>query len=318
VNENASSDIRSLLLIKRKTNGSAARKAALQQRAAAVVNPAANAFSGLGLAGLNPALLSGQQLSNAMALLSENAFRAGIGQIPSATPASAQLNLLALQQQQQQLQKQLLEQQNALAQQMSTKQQLEHIEVKPATVSFAPNVKPENDRNNNFLSASTAASLLGNIASIEQLQAQLRALQNPQQSNVGSATAALNASMPATAAMDAAATTAPVNLFESAANLKKLLSESEPSQAQLQAEQQAALLANHRNQLASSLSFGNLLQSSNRLSSLLSLNSFLGSASREASLADFSSLPSNVRDQLTAAAAAVNNSLPSNDMNKFR
>lgn len=131
VNDAATSDIRSLLLIKRKTNGSAARKAAMQQRAAALnlsnfpfsalaANPAAMAAA----ATLNP-----QALTSAMALLSDSALRNGFLQQVSAGQAqSTQLGLLALQQQQlqqqQQQQLQQQQQQNLLGQQTAQAQGL--------------------------------------------------------------------------------------------------------------------------------------------------------------------------------------------------
>jgi len=117
VNDAATSDIRSLLLIKRKTNGSAARKAAMQQRAAALANSTLNPllqFPGAAAAlANNPAALASlanpQALSGAMALLSDNAVRAGLlaqAQQQQAGLANPQLSLLALQQQQHQQQQQ--------------------------------------------------------------------------------------------------------------------------------------------------------------------------------------------------------------------
>src|SRR3569832_2119595 len=94
VNEGATSDIRSLLLIKRKTNGSAARKAAIQQRAAAMtsqLNPALLGMNLTSLATANPQAIGGlnnQALTNAMALQSENALRAGLGQLQVPQAAS--------------------------------------------------------------------------------------------------------------------------------------------------------------------------------------------------------------------------------------
>ena len=131
VNEAATSDIRSLLLIKRKTNGSAARKAAMQQRAAAIsgaVNPALLGMnlSALATAGGQQQLgnMNGQALSNAMSLLSENALRAGLGPLQfqqgmNNSISNTQLSLLALQQQQQQLQQQLQQQQQQQFQQLA-------------------------------------------------------------------------------------------------------------------------------------------------------------------------------------------------------
>jgi HSF-type DNA-binding len=354
VNEGATSDIRSLLLIKRKTNGSAARKAALQQRAAALVTSASgaqNGLAGLSFPGMNLSanMFDGHQaLSNAMALLSENALRAGIGQIPLSSQqhqqgaAAQQLNLLALQHQHQRLQKQLIEQQNLQAQQnqaalnkLQAEQKGGFMDSNKASVSFAANLfKPDN--------LSQRSDNNGSNPSLEQLHAHLKALGQQQQQSSSSnfaahllgqaaahqagspsalnrATAALNAqSMPATAAMDAAASTqtSTNNLFESAINLKSLLDEHKAHSEQAAAQQNAATQALF-NRLPSqaglfpgdnnmsTLSFGNLLGSSNRLSSLLSLNSFLGS--REASMADFAAaMPANVRDQLAAGVAAAN------------
>jgi hypothetical protein len=103
VNEGATSDIRSLLLIKRKTNGSAARKAAMHQRAPAMTGTNSGAGTGTatgplpsqginpGLAGMNfsslaaasgqPMNVNSQAFTNAMALLSENALRASLGRM---------------------------------------------------------------------------------------------------------------------------------------------------------------------------------------------------------------------------------------------
>lgn len=101
VNEGATSDIRSLLLIKRKTNGSAARKAAMHQRAPPNTSAGAGPGTGNGALpsqGINPALagmnfssmaaasgqsmnVNSQAFTNAMALLSENALRASLGRM---------------------------------------------------------------------------------------------------------------------------------------------------------------------------------------------------------------------------------------------
>jgi hypothetical protein len=117
VNDSATPDIRSLLLIKRKTNGSAARKAALHQQQRAM-----NPLLGLNLQSLaaagHPGLtMDAQTLSSAMALL---------GQMPGQTAnglTSQQLSLLAFQQHQQQLQQQLQQQQVQTQQQPQQQQQ---------------------------------------------------------------------------------------------------------------------------------------------------------------------------------------------------
>eukprot|EP00977_Amphora_coffeiformis_P000902 scaffold190_cov171-Amphora_coffeaeformis.AAC.27 len=127
VNDAATADIRSLLLIKRKTNGSAARKAAMQQRAAALnlsnfpfsalaANPAAMAAA----ASLNP-----QALTSAMALLSDSALRNGfLQQVSAGQQQSTQLGLLALQQQQLQQQQQQQQQQDLFQQHQQQQQNL--------------------------------------------------------------------------------------------------------------------------------------------------------------------------------------------------
>jgi HSF-type DNA-binding len=412
VNEGATSDIRSLLLIKRKTNGSAARKAALQQqRAAALANSGTaspfvlpQSLAGFNMPSLNfsPNMFGDQQaLSNALALLNQNTLNGGIGQIgqgaTSANPSQhlnsvglQQLNLLTLQHQHQLLQKQLLNQQNFQAQQnqaaLNMLQSTQNSTQNGTQSSF-----PSNFFKPNVISQQTSGT---NTTSFEQLQAQLKALSQQQQqqqqqniqqhSTVGNATnvtafltqvaanqvaanqaaanqaasantslnratAALNAqqvSMPATAAMNAAASmqTNSNNLFDSAINLKSLLEEHkvQTEQQQQQIQQNAAAHAilnrlpsqpglmsgeNNFNNNMSTLSFGNMLGSSNRLSSLMSLNSFLGS--RETSLADFAAaIPANVRDQLTveavtaqisaAAAAAAGAAAAQHEANKYR
>ncbi|GAX24167.1 hypothetical protein FisN_4Lh252 [Fistulifera solaris] len=331
VNDAATSDIRSLLLIKRKTNGSAARKAAMQQRASDMIGAFNPALAGMNLQALAAATgqnlggLNGQALTNAMALLQENAFRAGLGQLQfGQNNPHAQLSLLALQQQQQQLQ----ELQN---------QQLRAAVNQSASNSMpAPAPVPENSQNqqSQFTNASGSNSSFGKTAaSIEQLQAQLAALagqnggnnngnnsfqnfmqlkqsnQTTGDSGFSSATAALqaqsNSSNPATAAMDAAASSnqTSTNMFDSAANLQSLLNSHPGFQGSNDNNNNSGRggMSSHLlNRLPSStaifpenstLSFGGLLGSSNRLSSLLSLNSF-GGGSREASLADLAAASS--------------------------
>jgi len=343
VNEAATSDIRSLLLIKRKTNGSAARKAAMEQRAAAMTNPMNNGILGMNISALggmgNPlGNLSGQNIQSAMALLSENALRAGIQQGSGTNIiGNAQLQLLALQQQQQQLQQQLQQQQHS--------QQLKQlVQQSQNSSSHEKLMLPNGGQQNNQQAQPQQTSSQGygagqSNAQIEQLHAHLANLaasQNQQQQNPATAalsalansaaaagaggesnpaTAALqaqNASNPATAALQAASATSQHsnNLFESAINLKSLLQEHQEATNAANAFQgpagQALLrrLPSANNifpeQMGSTLSLGNLLQSSNRLNSLLSLNSFSGS--REPSLADFAVLNSMAAQQQLAAA----------------
>ena len=340
VNDAATSDIRSLLLIKRKTNGSAARKAAMQQRAGlGAMNPALAGMNlqALASAGGQPlSLLNGQAINSAMALLQENALRAGLGQMPlqQGNP-QAQLNLLALQHQQQL--------QELQQQQLRNNQQVQQAQDQQNRNSLGGNSTQQQDGSS---TAAAPAPNSGSHPNIQQLQAQLAAISAQAGINVNAlnqsalglansmqapaslqntkpaassnpASAALNAqnsSNPATAAMDAAKGQTNTNLFESAANLKSLLNEHAGNEAA--AAQNAAQRQNNMasqvllNRLPSSgtifpenstLSFGAMLGSSNRLSSLLSLNSFVGS--REASLADLAAA-SNM-SQFGAPAAGI-------------
>jgi HSF-type DNA-binding len=356
VNEAASSDIRSLLLIKRKTNGSAARKAAIQQQRAAALAANSNGFvlppgaltGALNFPALNfaPANVDPQALANAMAFLQQNSM-AGLMQPAQRNPPAAdlqQLNLLNLQHQL--FQKQLLNQQAIQMQQnqaaalnsLLAQQSTNNANVKNAMPTSFPTPNLFNPEGITSLPPSNNSA---STSSLEQLQAQLKALTQQQQqhqtqpqpppanntassssqltaflsqvaasqvaqgNNNSRATAALNAQQqamqPATAAMNSSQSTNH-HLFDSAMNLKSLLEEHK-AQTELQ---QAALMnrpgGSEGANLNSTMSFGNMLGSSNRLSSLLSLNSFLGS-SRETSLADFAAaIPANVREQLTAEA----------------
>jgi hypothetical protein len=298
VNESATSDIRSLLLIKRKTNGSAARKAMAQR-----------ALTLTGGMNMNPALGTGLP---------------GLSGAPGMNQMNLNQNLQALNQLQMQKQfsASLLNSDNPLSQLLA-----------------------QNQQQHSWNDLQQLGGLKPNMPSIEQLQAQLASLSNQQSqggasaalnaaalglaSNGGSlnfsqfqsespATAALNAaasSMPATAATNAASAAAGQvnNLFESATNLKALIGNDHAGN-----DQQKGGNANGRvpsnsflNRLPSSngmfpgnvsnASLGNLLASSNRLSSLLSLNSFL---SREPSLADLAMMPNGA--QLAAYGAQQN------------
>jgi HSF-type DNA-binding len=281
VNESATSDIRSLLLIKRKTNGSAARKAMAQRAMALGGN-------------LNPALGTG---------LPGIAGANGFGALGGAVGLSALTQQL-------QLQKQLggfIDHTNSLSQLLMQNQQphsftdlqqlgglkptmpsIEQLQAQLATLT--------NQQNQGGASAAlnaAAFNLASGGASSALGSAHFLSSENP-------ATAALNASasgpasMPATAAMNSNSDGQINNLFDSATNLKALIGND-----QLGNEAQKAAAAVGLNRLPSSTgmfpgsisnaSLGNLLASSNRLSSLLSLNSFL---SREPSLADLAMLPS--------------------------
>ena len=300
VNESATSDIRSLLLIKRKTNGSAARKA-MAQRALNLTG------------GINPAL--------------------GIG-LPSLTgaPAFGALGSFPTVSHQFQLQKQLglglmdnNANNNVLSQlliQNQHRQSLEDLQqlggLKPAVPSIeqlqaqiANLTKQQNQ--GGFNTAFNAAAL--NLASGGATSA---ALSHLHQSTENPATAALNATsagpassaMPATAAMNINASAVQSNnLFESATNLKALIGNDLIGTEQQKQLGPASAL---NNLIPNGASMGNLLASSNRLSSLLSLNSFL---SREPSLADFTMIPNGAAQfaafhQQQGNAAAPTTALP--------
>jgi len=161
VNEAATDDIRSLLLIKRKTNGSAARKAALQQRAAltnAAMNPALLSMNLATLAAAGQAGVAGLNgLPNAMSLLSENALRAGLGQLQmqqnnNNVLGPAQLNLLVLQQQLAQQQQQFAQQQQQLVNSFSQEK-----------LGMLAQDQQQNNNNNNNLMQGTSSNLQGGM-----------------------------------------------------------------------------------------------------------------------------------------------------------
>lgn len=198
-NDAATPDIRSLLHIKRKTNGSAARKLAAERAmasAAAVAPPPTPPQPLFPLANLNPA---------------------------TSAALNAQLGLLALQHQQlqaqlvQQQQKALLEQQHqalieqhqhALLQQKNQQLQQRLAETQ-ATQSL------------------TAASLgQGGNAAASAVVAVATAMASSPTAPTNPATAALAALPPPEPSAAAVSTNPVVNVLESAANLKSLLDES--------------------------------------------------------------------------------------------
>ncbi|KAL3907851.1 MAG: hypothetical protein SGILL_008704 [Bacillariaceae sp.] len=278
VNESATSDIRSLLLIKRKTNGSAARKA-MAQRALALggnLNPAL----GTGLPGIAGAQGLGALggAAGLSALTQQLQLQKQLGLIDTTNPLS---QLLLQNQQQHSLTD--LQQLGGLKPTMPS---IEQLQAQLATLS-----KQQNQAGGASAALNAAAfNLASGGASAALGSSQLMSSDNP-------ATAALNSSgagaNPATAAMNSNADGQISNLFESATNLKALIGNDQPS-----TDAQKAAAAAGLNRLPSSTgmfpgsisnaSLGNLLASSNRLSSLLSLNSFL---SREPSLADLAMMP---------------------------
>lgn len=271
VNESATGDIRSLLLIKRKTNGSAARKA-MAQRAILEGN-------------LNPALGTGLH-----GLIGSAGF-GGLGSTAAGLNALSQL----------QLQKQLgigfMDSNNALSQLLMQNQQRQSFADLQQLGGLKPNMP-------------TIEQLQAQIASLtqQQIQGGASAALNAAAFNLASGAASLNLSQfqssenPATAALNASAAMnnsasagQSNSLFESATNLNALIGN---DQAGNEAQKAAASFNRLPSSSAlmpgsvSNASFGNLLASSNRLSSLLSLNSFL---SREPSLADLAMMPSGAQ-----------------------
>lgn len=306
VNEAATSDIRSLLLIKRKTNGSAARKAAMAQRQMPLANGANDLRANLsalaaGVAGAQPgARLNAPVLSNAAALLQENAARAGLGQfqltgmqqkglggnlggnlfLPNDNTA---MSLLMSGQGQQDDSRQ----QNVQTKTPSAPS-LEQLHAQLAA-SLAGR------QQNSVLNPSALSASALNLAAMPATAALNLAGSS---SNESPASAALNAqsgapssAMPATAAMNAATAAGQTNnLFDSATNLKSLINEHPGLAAGLNVSHSGQGLLNRlpsSNTIfpenLSTASFGNLLASSNRISSLLSLNNLL---SRDPSMAD--------------------------------
>lgn len=273
VNESATSDIRSLLLIKRKTNGSAARKA-IAQRALLQgnLNPAlatglpgltgAATFGGLGSTAAGLTALSQLQLQNQL----------GLGFMDSSNP----LSQLLMQNQQRQSFADMQQQLGELKPNMPTIEQLQ------AQIASLTQQQSQGGASA-ALNAAAFNLASGGAASLN--LSQFQSSENP-------ATAALNA----TAAMNnSAAAGQSGNLFDSATNLKALIGN---DQAGNEAQKAAASFNRLPSSSAllqgglSSASLGNLLASSNRLSSLLSLNSFL---SREPSLADLAMIPSGAQ-----------------------
>lgn len=328
VNEACTDDIRSLLHIKRKTNGSAARKAAMNRAIAAERLQAAAAagnFAGLGvnmpphlrpemaeimsqaLGASNPAWLGQQLQAQAARDQALAAFAAGQKRQSASDFARFGLNPAAL---------------GALEQ----LQQLGALGGAPgsafggagAPASAAPGMSPQQ-----------AAAALG------------------MQAPAGAPTpadASMANNMPATAAMNAAAASGKTsNLFEGNPNLKSLVNEQQ-QQAKAPAANRVAN-QNLMNRLPSSgtifpdslsnASLSNLLPgaaggapgaagagaSSNRLNSMISLSSYL---SREPSLVDLllanggSAAGGQFNPALAAAAAGMNPPAPANNQQSNR
>jgi hypothetical protein len=308
VNESATSDIRSLLLIKRKTNGSAARKAMAQR---------ALSLSG----GMNPALGTGIP-----------GLAVGHGGLQGGPGSLSALN------QQFQMQKQLgagLYNNENLSQLLAQNQQQHSWNDLQQLGGLKPNMPSIEQLQAQLANLSKQQNQGGASAALNAAAFNLASNGgnfnfSQYQSSDSPATAALSAapsSMPATAAMNAASAAAGQsnNLFESATNLKSLLGNDQPgseSQQNIMGANNAGRVPSQNlfNRMPSSngmfpgsvsnASLGNLLASSNRLSSLLSLNSFL---SREPSLADLAMMPNGA--QLAALGVQQNQQEMANRFN---
>lgn len=310
VNESATSDIRSLLLIKRKTNGSAARKAMAQR--ALNLGGGMNPALGIGLPGLTGAPGFGAVAFPTVGQQLQLQKQLGIGLMDNNANNNVLSQLLIQNQHRQSLED--LQQLGGLK---STVPSIEQLQAQIATLT-----KQQNQGGlNNVFNAAAFNLASGGAASAAMGLSQL------QQSTENPATAALNASsnvgpvfssaMPATAAMNISASAGQSNnLFESATNLKALIgNDLVGNESQKQLGPATAL----NNLIPNGASMGNLLASSNRLSSLLSLNSFL---SREPSLADFAMIPNGAaqfaafhQQQANAAAPTTAMSYDNNQSN---
>ena len=291
VNESATSDIRSLLLIKRKTNGSAARKAMAQR--AMSLQTGLNPGLGTGIPGLTGAPgvlgLGGFNGFNALNQFQmQKQLSAGLLAAQGDNPLS---QFLAQNQHQQQQSWNDLQQLGGLKPNMPS---IEQLQAQLASLSKQQN------QGGASAALNAAALSMANGGSMN-----FSHFHNNNNSNSDNpATAALNASsMPATSASQAANAAAGQsnNFFESATNLKALIGNDQGGNDNMQAKVGGSggnflgRLPSSNGMfpgLTSNASLGNLLASSNRLNSLLSLNSFL---SREPSLADFAMMPNGAQ-----------------------
>jgi hypothetical protein len=274
VNEACTSDIKSLLKIKRKTNGSAARKAALNRAMEAERMQAAGSFGALGMT---------THLRSDMMDLMSKALSAGYH------PGAALLS--------QQLQAQPFYSDPALAAFAAGQNRQSASDFARFTSNSTLGMLEQQQQQQ-------LLSQLGAMSSMAQAQAR-----NSSFAQQASAQAPAMASvMPATAAMNAAAAASKSNnLFESTPNLKSLVNEQQQQASQAKRIVNGSLSnrvasQNLLNRLPSSgtifpdnlstASLSQLLQSnamqnnalsSNRLSSMLSLSGYL---SREPSLVD--------------------------------
>lgn len=303
VNESATSDIRSLLLIKRKTNGSAARKAMAQR--AMTLQTGLNPALGTGLPGLAGAQGLGLGGFGSLGALNQFQMQKQLSAGLLAAQADNSISQFLAQNQQQQSW-------NDLQQLGGLKPNMPSIEQLQAQLA---SLSKQQSQGGASAALNAAALSMANGGAMNFSQFQNSLSENP-------ATAALNASaMSATSASQAANAVAGQsnNLFESATNLKALIGNDQGNDNGQNKGGAAGNSFLNRlpssngmfGGLASNASLGNLLASSNRLNSLLSLNSFL---SREPSLADFAMIPNGV--QLAALQQQQNQQELANRLNQ--
>jgi hypothetical protein len=325
VNESCTSDIKSLLHIKRKTNGSAARKAAMNRAIATERLQAAAAAGNFAAFGANlPPQLSAELMSQALG--ASNPFLTQQLQMQALFPNARDQALAAF----------------AAGQKRQSASDFASYGLNPVAIGALEQLQQ--------LGNAYAGATAGAPGFSQQQQAAMAALggmQAPAPAASGttdsSAPASAANAMPATAAMNAAAASGKTsNLFEGNPNLKSLVNE-QPQQGQTKGAANGTLAnraasQNLMNRLPSSgtifpdslstASLSHLLpgagggagnqMSSNRLSSMISLSSYL---SREPSLVDLllASQPSaggQFNPALAAAAAGMRAPAPSDDPTK--
>eukprot|EP00541_Cyclophora_tenuis_P000687 CAMPEP_0116547942 /NCGR_PEP_ID=MMETSP0397-20121206/4053_1 /TAXON_ID=216820 /ORGANISM="Cyclophora tenuis, Strain ECT3854" /LENGTH=548 /DNA_ID=CAMNT_0004072521 /DNA_START=244 /DNA_END=1890 /DNA_ORIENTATION=+ len=237
VNDAATSDIRSLLLIKRKTNGSAARKAAMAQRGMAA---AAAAAAGVPPGFLTPAL-GGAAGVAALGMGTDFLNKALSGQAQALGAVGLHQTLLIPE----------MQQQAAALQQQAFQSAAKHKAIGESLFFPSDNALAALAQGQKRQSLGELAGLAMKASSIDQLNGQIGALAAQRNSALNlaalgmaaapaaaAASAALAAAMPATAAANMAAGTMPAtaaanataavagqanNLFESSNNLSALV-----------------------------------------------------------------------------------------------
>jgi hypothetical protein len=311
VNENCTADIKSLLHIKRKTNGSAARKAAMNRAIAAerlqAASAAANPFAALANANFPPQL-AGALMSQALGGAGNPSWLGQHLQAQALYPNARDQALAAF----------------AAGQKRQSASDFARFGLNPSSMSALEQLQQLGNAYGASQGNAVAQQQAAAAAAALGMQAPLPGGQNGDSAAANGG--ALANSMPATAAMNAAAGKNS-NMFDGNTNLKSLVNE----QPQQQGGQRTAN-QNLINRLPSSGTIfpdsvsnpslshllqgggqagaaGNNAMSNNRLSSMISLSSYL---SREPSLVDLllASQPGGGQYNPALAAAAAGMSAP--------